>query len=97
MDDDLSLDLLGTGTADKGFYKMRIREGTVVAVDDTYLYLDTGHAFRIDSASIQIQTDNGEWQDVEIHVGDIVSVSHYSFELEGLTRSVDGIDLRWVR
>ena len=92
MDDDLSLDLLGTGTSDKGFYKMRIREGTVVAVDDTYLYLDTGHAFRIDSARIQIQTDNGEWQDVEIHVGDIVSVSHYSFELEGLTRSVDGID-----
>ena len=92
MDDDLSIDLLGTGTSDKGFYKMRIREGTVVAVDDTYLYLDTGHAFRIDSARIQIQTDNGEWQDVEIHVGDIVSVSHYSFELEGLTRSVDGID-----
>ena len=92
MDDDLSLDLLGTGTADKGFYKMKTTEGRVVAVDDIYLYLDTGHAFRIDSARIQIQTDNGEWHDVEIHVGDIVSVSHYSFELEGLTRSVDGTD-----
>ena len=92
MDDDLSLDLLGTGKADSGFYKMKTAKGKVVAVDDTYLYLDTGHAFRIDGASIQIQTDNGEWDDTEVYVGDTVSVTHYSFEMEGLTRSVDGTD-----
>ena len=92
MDDDLSLDLLGTGKADIGFYKTKTAKGKVVAVDDTYLYLDTGHAFRIDGASIQIQTDNGEWDDTEIYVGDTVSVSHFSFEMEGLTRSVDGTD-----
>jgi hypothetical protein len=92
MDDDLSLDLLGTGKADSGFYKMKTAEGTVVAVDDIYLYLDTGYAFRIDGASIQIQTDNGEWDDTEVYVGDTVSVTHYSFEMEGLTRSVDGTD-----
>ncbi len=92
MDDDLSIDLLGTGTADRGFYEIQTTEGVVVAVDDVYLYLDTGHAFRFDGAMVQIQTDNGEWQDVEISVGDIVSVSHYSFELEGLTRTVDGTE-----
>ena len=92
MDDDLSLDLLGTGKADSGFYKMKTAKGKVVAVDDTYLYLDTGYAFRIDGASIQIQTDNGEWDDTEIYVGDTVSVSHFSFEMDGLTRSVDGTD-----
>ena len=92
MDDDLSLDLLGTGKANSGFYKMNTTEGRVVAVDDTYLYLDTGHAFRIDGASIQVQTDNGEWDDTEIYVGDTVSVEHYSFELERLTRTMDGTE-----
>ena len=92
MDDDLSLDLLGTGKANSGFYKMNTTEGRVVAVDDTYLYLDTGYAFRIDGASIQIQTDNGEWDDTEVYVGDTVSVSHFSFEMEGLTRSIDGVE-----
>ena len=92
MDDDLSLDLLGTGKADIGFYKTKTAKGKVVAVDDTYLYLDTGYAFRIGGASIQIQTDNGEWDDTEVYVGDTVSVSHFSFEMEGLTRSVDGTD-----
>lgn len=92
LDDDLSLDLLGTGKADSGFYKMKAAKGKVVAVDDTYLYLDTGYAFRIDGASIQIQTDNGEWDDTEVYVGGTVSVTHYSFEMEGLTRSVDGTD-----
>ena len=92
MDDDLSLDLLGTGKADSGFYKMKTAKGKVIAVDDTYLYLDTGYAFRIDGASIQIQTDNGEWDDTEVYVGYTVSVTHYSFEMEGLTRSVDGTD-----
>ena len=92
MDDDLSLDLLGTGKTDSGFYKMKTAKGKVVAVDDTYLYLDTGYAFRIDGASIQIQTDNGEWDDTEVYVGYTVSVTHYSFEMEGLTRSVDGTD-----
>lgn len=92
MDDDLSLDLLGTGKADSGFYKMKTAKGKVIAVDDTYLYLNTGYAFRIDGASIQIQTDNGEWDDTEVYVGYTVSVTHYSFEMEGLTRSVDGTD-----
>ncbi len=92
MDDDLSLDLLGTGKADSGFYKMKTAKGKVIAVDDTYLYLDTGYAFRIDGASIQIQTDNGEWDDTEVYVGYTVSVTHYSFEMKGLTRSVDGTD-----
>lgn len=90
MDDDLSIDLLGTGKADSGFYKMKTTEGKVVAVDDIYLYLDTGDAFRIDGAVVHNQTDGGEWHDVVIYVGDTVSVSHYSFEMEGLTRSVDG-------
>ena len=93
MDDDLSIDLLGTGKADSGFYKMETTKGTVVAVDDIYLYLDTGDAFRIDSATVRIQTDNGDWHDGVIRVGSTVSVSHYSFELEGLTRSVDGVEI----
>ena len=92
MDDDLSLDLLGTGKANSGFYKMNTTEGRVVAVDDTYLYLDTGHAFRIDGATVRKQTDGGEWHDAVIYVGDTVSVSHYSFEMEGLTRSIDGVE-----
>ena len=92
MDDDLSLDLLGTGTSDKGFYKMKTTEGRVVAVDDIYLYLDTGDAFRIDGATVRKQTDGGEWHDAVIYVGDTVSVSHYSFEMEGLTRSIDGVE-----
>ena len=92
MDDDLSLDLLGTGKADKGFYKMKTTEGRVVAVDDIYLYLDTGNAFRIDGATVRKQTDGGEWHDAVIYVGDTVSVTHYSFEMEGLTRSIDGVE-----
>lgn len=92
MDDDLSIDLLGTGKADTGFYKLQTTAGIVVAVDDIYLYLDTGDAYCIDGATVQNQTDGGEWQETVIRVGDIVSVSHYSFELEGLTRSVDGTE-----
>ena len=92
MDDDLSLDLLGTGKANSGFYKMNTTEGRVVAVDDIYLYLDTGDAFRIDGATVRKQTDGGEWHDAVIYVGDTVSVSHYSFEMEGLTRSIDGVE-----
>ena len=92
MDDDLSLDLLGTGKADIGFYKTKTAKGKVVAVDDTYLYLDTGYAFRIDGATVRKQTDGGEWHDAVIYVGDTVSVSHYSFEMEGLTRSIDGVE-----
>ena len=92
MDDDLSLDLLGTGKADTGFYKLQTTAGIVVAVDDIYLYLDTGDAYCIDGATVQNQTDGGEWQETVIRVGDIVSVTHYSFELEGLTRSVDGTE-----
>ena len=92
MDDDLSLDLLGTGKANSGFYKMKTTEGRVVAVDDIYLYLDTGDAYCIDGATVQNQTDGGEWLETVIRVGDIVSVTHYSFELEGFTRSVDGTE-----
>ena len=93
MDDDLSIDLLGSGKADSGFYKMKTTTGTVVAVDDIYLYLDTGDAFRIDSAKVHNQTDGGEWHDFVIYVGDTVSVSHYSLEMEGLTRSLDGVEI----
>lgn len=92
MDDDLSIDLLGTGEADTGFYRIKTTTGTVVAVDDVYLYLDTGDAFHIDGATVHNQTDGGEWHETVIRVGDTVTVNHYTLKMEGLTRTVDGVE-----
>ncbi len=93
LDDDLSIDLLESGLrGDTGFFESQATAGTVVAVDDTYLYLDTGNAFRIDGAAVQNQTDGGAWQDAVIRVGDTVTVTHYSLELEGLYCTVEGVE-----
>ena len=89
MDDDLSIDLLGTHRAETGFYKTHTATGTVVAIRGNYLYLDTGKAFRMDSAAVHKQTDGGEWHKAEVRVGDTVTVTHYSLTLEGLLSVVD--------
>lgn len=89
MDDDLSIDLLGTRKAETGFYKTYTATGTVVTIRGNYLYLDTGKAFRMDSARIHNQTDGGEWLKAEVRVGDTVTVTHYSLTLEGLLSGVD--------
>lgn len=89
MDDDLCIDLLGASKEDTGFYQIKTTEGGVVAMDDTYLYLDTGDAFRVDSALFHNQTDGGEWV---VRVGDTVTVSHYTLKMGRLTRTVDGVE-----
>lgn len=89
MDDDLCIDLLGASKGDTGFYQIKTTEGVVVAMDDTYLYLDTGDAFRVDSALFHNQTDGGEWV---IRVGNTVTVSHYTLKMGRLTRTVDGVE-----
>ena len=89
MDDDLSIDLLGTRKAETGFYKTHTATGTVVTIRGNYLYLDTGKAFRMDSAAVHNQTDGGEWLKAEVRVGDTVTVTHYSLTLEGLLSVVD--------
>ena len=89
MDDDLSIDLLGTRKAETGFYKTYTATGTVVTIRGNYLYLDTGKAFRIDSAAVHNQTDGGEWHKAEVRVGNTVTVTHYSLTLEGLLSVVD--------
>ena len=89
MDGDLSIDLLGTHEADTGFYKTYTATGTVVTIRGNYLYLDTGKAFRMDSAKVHIQTDGGEWHKAEVRVGNTVTVTHYSLTLEGLLSVVD--------
>ena len=89
MDGDLSIDLLGTRKAETGFYKTHTATGTVVTIRGNYLYLDTGKAFRMDSARIHNQTDGGEWLKAEVRVGDTVTVTHYSLTLEGLLSVVD--------
>ena len=89
MDGDLSIDLLGTRKAETGFYKTYTATGTVVTIRGNYLYLDTGKAFRMDSAKVHIQTDGGEWHKAEVRVGNTVTVTHYSLTLEGLLSGVD--------
>jgi hypothetical protein len=89
MDGDLSIDLLGTRKAETGFYKTYTATGTVVTIRGNYLYLDTGKAFRMDSAEVHIQTDGGEWHKAEVRVGNTVTVTHYSLTLEGLLSGVD--------
>ena len=89
MDGDLSIDLLGTRKAETGFYKTHTATGTVVTIRGNYLYLDTGKAFRMDSAAVHNQTDGGEWLEAEVRVGDTVTVTHYSLTLEGLLSVVD--------
>ncbi len=89
MDDDLSIDLLETHRAETGFYKTYTATGNVVAIRGNYLYLDTGEAFRMDSATIHNQTDGGDWHEAEIRVGDTVTVTHYSLTLEGLLSGMD--------
>ncbi len=89
MDGDLSIDLLGTRRAETGFYKTHTATGTVVAIRGNYLYLDTGKAFRMDSAAVHNQTDGGEWLKAEVRVGNTVTVTHYSLTLEGLLSVVD--------
>lgn len=89
MDGDLSIDLLGTRKAETGFYKAHTATGTVVTIRGNYLYLDTGKAFRMDSARIHKQTDGGDWHEAEVRVGNTVTVTHYSLTLEGLLSVVD--------
>lgn len=89
MDGDLSIDLLGTRKAETGFYKTYTATGTVATIRGNYLYLDTGKAFRMDSAKVHIQTDGGEWHKAEVRVGNTVTVTHYSLTLEGLLSGVD--------
>ena len=89
MDGDLSIDLLGTRKAETGFYKTHTATGTVVTIRGNYLYLDTGKAFRMDSAAVHNQTDGGEWHKAEVRVGNTVTVTHYSLTLEGLLSVVD--------
>ena len=89
MDGDLSIDLLGTRKAETGFYKTHTATGTVVTIRGNYLYLDTGKAFRMDSARIHKQTDGGDWHEAEVRVGNTVTVTHYSLTLEGLLSVVD--------
>ena len=94
LEDDLCIDLLEADSSENGFCRIKTTEGKVVAKDDTYLYLDTGDAFRIDGTHFGIQTDNGDMlktQYTRVCVGHTVRVSHYSLTVEGLTYTMDGV------
>lgn len=89
MDDDLSLDLAESNPfSGQGYLKTQSKHGTVVDVDDSFLYLDTGHAFLIEDATILIPSGEGERS---IRVGDTVIVTHYSLGLGGLSFPIEGV------
>lgn len=86
LDDDISIDLLESYEG-HGYLKTEVTTGTVVAADDTYLYLDNGCVFRIDGAEISAQTDNGDWLPASLRVGSTVSVTHYMLGIPNLSVS----------
>lgn len=88
MEDDLSVDLAQSNLyPNQGYFKTQTKHGTVVDVDDSFLYLDTGHAFLIEDATILLSSGEGERT---IRVGDTVTVTHYSLGLEGLSFPIEG-------
>ena len=90
MDDDLSVDLLQSDpTSDKGYFKTKTATCTVttVAVQNGYLLTEEGNIFLTDVVEVYAQTDNGKWERVstlDIPEGGSVTVTYYSFALEGL-------------
>lgn len=90
MDDDLSVDLLlSDPSSDKGYFKTNTATCTVtaVAVQNGYLLTEEGNVFLTDNVEVYAQTDSGKWERVsafDIPEGGIVTVTYYSFALEGL-------------
>ena len=91
MDDDLSVDLLlSDPSSDKGYFKTNTATCTVtaVAVQNGYLLTEEGNVFLTDNAEVYAQTDNGKWERVsalDIPAEGIVTITYYSFSIEGLT------------
>ncbi len=90
MDDDLSVDLLlSDPSSDEGYFKTNTATCTVtaVAVQNGYLLTEDGRIFLTDIVEVYAQTDGGKWEPVsglDIPEGESVTVTYYSFALEGL-------------